>query len=202
VVRRRSVSRYLRSTDEPRLHIGAGPKSIEGWLDTDVLMGEAYVDLSRPLPFEDSTFQFVFGEHVFEQFPVEAGLALLREIRRVLRPGGVLRLTTPELPKLIAIYDDRNPEITLEETEAWLTEITQRPHTTGAQVLNSFMREWGHSYIYDEQDLTSRLNEAGFVGVVRREPGQSDHPALRGVEQHESESRSRAEAMCLEATAG
>lgn len=200
VLRKRTLERYLASTDEPALHIGAGPVSIPGWLNTDYVSGDVFLDLGRPLPFPDGTFKYVFGEHVIEHLPEAVGFALMKEIRRVLRPGGVLRFTTPELPKLIAIYEDRNPVIKRDEYGRWLDQITAKENRTAAQILNNFMREWGHRFIYDEEDLTRKLLDAGFEKVVRCEPGESEHERLRGLERHGPEWENAAEAMCLEAT--
>lgn len=200
VARRRIVERYLETAENPGLHIGAGPLKIPGWLDTDYVSGDVFIDLSRPLPLPDASFQYVFGEHVIEHLPEGVGFALMKEIRRVLRPGGVLRFTTPELPKLIAIYEDRNPVIKREDYGRWLDEITEKENRTGAQILNNFMREWGHKFVYDEEDLTGKLLAAGFERVVRCEPGESEHEGLRGLERHGPEWENAAEAMCLEAT--
>lgn len=58
-------------------------------------------DVSSPLPFRDKSFDFVFAgelvEHVFDT------RKFLTEINRVLKPGGYVVLTTPNLARL----DDR-----------------------------------------------------------------------------------------------
>lgn len=200
-VRARTVAAYLTSTDAPKLHIGAGPFRLDGWLNTDLIAGEAYLDLTRRLPFADATFVHAFGEHVIEHLSEAAGTALVGELRRVLGPGGVLRLTTPDLHKLIAIYEDRNSVISRADYARFLDEQTGKVHDRPCQVLNDYLRLWGHQWIYDEEDLTARLLAAGFATVERVEPGASAHPELRGLERHGgAEWVNRAEAMCLEAT--
>lgn len=58
-------------------------------------------DVSNPLPFENNHFDFVYAgeiiEHIFDT------KSFLKEIHRVLKPGGYLILTTPNLARL----DDR-----------------------------------------------------------------------------------------------
>ena len=201
VVRSRTVARYLASTGEPKLQIGTGPLSLEGWLNSDLISAEIYLDLTRPLPLPDASFAYVFGEHLIEHLSEGDVERLLGELRRILRPGGVLRLTTPDLRKLLAIYEDRNPVIDREAYTRFLDAETGKRHETPAQILNDQLRLWGHRFIYDEEDLARKLERAGFSGVVRREPGESDHAALRGVERHGSaEWINRAEAMCIEAS--
>lgn len=201
LVRRREVRRYLRRTAEPKLHLGAGPVRLDGWLNADLVAGDVYVNLKRRLPVPDATFAYVFGEHVIEHLSEAAGQRLLREARRVLRPGGVLRLTTPDLQKLIAIYENRSPVVRREAFAAYLRDITDRPVDRPAQILNAELRLWGHRYVYDEDDLVARLREAGFTAVERCEPGTSSHPALHGLERHGPEPWvNQAEAMSLEAS--
>lgn len=198
--RRRIVARYLDGTAEPRLHVGAGGERLPGWLNSDLVAGDVYLDLTRPLPLPDSSFAYAFGEHVIEHISERQGERLLRELHRVLRPGGVLRITTPDLRKIIAIYEDRNPVIGLPEYAEFLDGIAAGEHRRGAQVLNTFMRAWGHRYVYDEEDLRVKLEAAGFAAVRRLEPGESEHDALRGVERHGPPWENDAEAMCLEAS--
>jgi SAM-dependent methyltransferase len=56
------------------------------------------------LPFADRRFDLVFATDVIEH--VEDDLAALREIRRVLRPGGHLLLTVPAFPILWGLQDE------------------------------------------------------------------------------------------------
>jgi predicted SAM-dependent methyltransferase len=199
MTRRRLVRKYLDATPEPRLQIGSGPVELPGWLNSDLVCGDIYLDAGKPLPLPDASFSFVFCEHLIEHVSERAGVQLLDEIHRVLRPGGVARVTTPELPKIIAIYEDRNPAVDRDTYARFLDEITDRRHERACQIFNSFMHLWGHQYIYDEEDLTAKLLRAGFTSVERQEPGQSSHAALRDLEHHGPAWENDAEAMCLEA---
>lgn len=199
--RRRAVVRYLASTPEPRLQIGAGPLTLPGWLNSDLLSGDVYLDIERPLPFPDASFTYVFGEHVIEHISEASGVRLLSELRRIVAPGGVVRLTTPDLRKIIALYEDRNAVISFSEYLQFFDGLTSKRHDRPCQVLNDYLRLWGHRYVYDEEDLSAKLVAAGFRTVTRQETGQSDHEQLRGLERHGgADWVNRAEAMCLEAT--
>jgi SAM-dependent methyltransferase len=54
-------------------------------------------DLSLPFPFRDDVFGTVFAHHVMEHLPPEKERAVLREVRRVLRPGGFLFVASPSV---------------------------------------------------------------------------------------------------------
>src|SRR5512133_1171766 len=96
----RIIRRYLRSNTVRKLQIGAGPTQLPGWLCTDIdpRSDEAvYLDATRRFPFEDGTFDYVYSEHMIEHITWLQGLSMLKECRRVMRPGGTLRVATPDL---------------------------------------------------------------------------------------------------------
>ncbi|CCH54198.1 methyltransferase type 11 [Fibrisoma limi BUZ 3] len=55
------------------------------------------LSLAKPLPFPDQTFDNVYSFHVAEHLSVADGDRVAREMYRVLKPGGVCRLSTPDL---------------------------------------------------------------------------------------------------------
>ena len=199
VVRARRVREYLARDPEPALQVGGGPLDLPGWLNGDLIAGDVYLDLERRLPLPDARFAYAFGEHVIEHIAPRRVPRLLAELRRVLRPGGTLRLTTPDLAKLVAIYEDRSPDTSRAEYSAFVAQIVDRPGLLPAAMLNTAIRGWGHRHIYDEPELTALLLAAGFSGVERVEPGTSAHERLVGIERH-GKWVNRVEAMTLEST--
>ena len=198
-MRRQAIARYLVETQTPAVHFGAGPKRIEGWLNVDLITGDVYVDLERRLPFPDSSLAYAFGEHVIEHIAEHHVAGLLSELHRILMPGGVLRLVTPDLRKLIALYPDESPVVGRDEYLRYLDRETGKEHATPCQAFNDAVRLWGIRYTYDEEDLAAKLAAAGFAGAERVEPGESRHEHLRGLERHGEPWVNRAEALTMEA---
>jgi SAM-dependent methyltransferase len=60
-----------------------------GFIDFDLMAG-------KPLPIADGGAEVVYSSHTIEHVDDTAVANLLREAHRVLRPGGFLRLTTPD----------------------------------------------------------------------------------------------------------
>lgn len=52
-------------------------------------------DLTLPLPFRDGSFGSAMAHHVLEHVPLDRERSILREVRRVLRPGGFLFVVSP-----------------------------------------------------------------------------------------------------------
>ena len=201
LIRARKVRRYLAAERQPRLHLGSGPVRLPGWLNSDLISGDIRLDAERRMPLPDESFDFAFAEHLIEHLSLPKAEGMLAELHRVLRHGGVLRLTTPDLEQVIALYEDGNPVVSRDDYTRYLAGVTGKRYDSACQVLNDYLRLWGHRYVYDEQDLTARLLAAGFANIVRVNPGESTHEVLRDVERHGGQEWvNRAEAMCLEAT--
>lgn len=57
-----------------------------------------YLEIGAPLPYADASFDVVNMLEVIEHVPAGRADALIADVRRVLRPGGVLLITTPNYP--------------------------------------------------------------------------------------------------------
>jgi ubiquinone/menaquinone biosynthesis C-methylase UbiE len=92
-----------------RLNIGSGQRrfeNAEGWVNVDCVSRPGQVpDLicdvgSQPLPYPDGSMAVVVLHHVYEHFGLGEGHAMIREIQRVLTPGGRLIVTVPDMEAL------------------------------------------------------------------------------------------------------
>ena len=92
---------------ERYLHIGCGdvilPKPFEN-LDTRKMDGVDHVCEADKLSFEDGTFDLVYSSHVLEHFKRNETQSILNEWVRVLKPGGIVRISVPSFESLIKIY--------------------------------------------------------------------------------------------------
>jgi len=53
--------------------------------------------LDRPLPFADASFDGIYAFHVVEHLSPRVSESFLRDLYRLLKPGGVCRASTPDL---------------------------------------------------------------------------------------------------------
>lgn len=181
------TSRYLAAADVAKLHLGAGDNVLDGWLNTDRDPGTGLVhlDVSRPFPVTDASFDYVFAEHLIEHVPYATALGMLREAHRVLAPDGRIRIATPDLRRLTGLLDDEGGD-TGRRYAAWLRD-SYFPDGHGLAAtfaLNQVVRGWGHQFVYDIDTLRATLEAAGFTDVAARPFGDSDDPELVGVEAH------------------
>jgi predicted SAM-dependent methyltransferase len=85
-----------------RLNWGCGNTRPSGWINSDQqrLTGLKYVaDIRKGLPFASDYFHYVVSVHALQELPYHDLVPALQELRRVLRPGGTLRLVLPDLLK-------------------------------------------------------------------------------------------------------
>jgi len=61
-------------------------------------------DLRRSLPFPAGSFQAVYAAHVLEHLVPAEAVRLLAEVRRLLAPGGIVRIVVPDLEGIARAY--------------------------------------------------------------------------------------------------
>jgi hypothetical protein len=157
-----------------RVQVGCGPKNLmSDWWNVDIraFAGvDEVMDVSVPWAWADELF-FVYGEHFLEHLTVEQAFHFLRHAHRALRPGGVLRLTTPSLEWVLKTHftferlDDRGTRF-----ENWN--------------INRAFHGWGHRFLYSKQTLEWVLSSCGFDPIRFHSYGESEIEALRNLERH------------------
>jgi len=92
------------------LNIGCGSHFHPAWTNVDVASTSPHViahDIRKGLPFDGASFDVVYHSHVIEHLAQPDALSFMRECVRVLRPGGTIRVVTPDLETLARSYLDR-----------------------------------------------------------------------------------------------
>ena len=195
-----------------KLHLGAGSNVLAGWLNTD-LAPDTYaehrsqivlLDAAKPFPLADMSVDYIFSEHQIEHISIPDAQRMLAESFRVLRPGSRVRIATPDLAAMVRLYDDPI-DAAARDYVRWVLETFWPGVRSGNErcyAINHIFTFHGHRFIYDFDTLAATLTDAGFVDVVRRRPGESDDPVLRGVESHGrviGEDMNRFETLVVEA---
>ncbi len=89
------------------LNLGCGSRYHPAWTNVDFAPEDPAVlshDLRRGIPFPDEEFDVVYHSHVLEHFSRRGARGFLRECRRVLKPGGTLRVAVPDLELIAKTY--------------------------------------------------------------------------------------------------
>jgi predicted SAM-dependent methyltransferase len=88
------------------LNLGCGTDSRPEFVNVDIVGGPGIIahDLRLGIPFPDSTYDLVYHSTMLSHLRPPDALNLMRECRRVLKPGGVLRVVTEDLEQMCRAY--------------------------------------------------------------------------------------------------
>jgi hypothetical protein len=182
-IARNRTARQLAGAPRPlKLEIG-GLTPRPGWLVTNVnAVTRNYLDATVRWPIEDGAVQYVYSDNVIEHITLAQARAMLAEAYRCMRPGGVIRIVTPDLRGHIDLY--------LAGADSLSTDVADHYRGMGLVVEHPIdlvrvpIASFGHhtGYLYDFETLEAELQRAGFGGVTRCELGKSEHADLVGLD--------------------
>ncbi len=165
-----------------KLNLGASPIWTKaGWHTLDHKLKEstetAIAGNATHIDLPDESCEIVFCSHVFEHIPHTQLPIVLAEINRVLCPGGVLRLLTPDLAVIAKAYVEQDEEYfrkLLKEDESIRTDLGFGGMFMNFLVspgqdtvllnrdLNEFIAGYAHLYSYDYDMLATMLKWLGY----------------------------------------
>ncbi|MBN1126260.1 MAG: methyltransferase domain-containing protein [Sedimentisphaerales bacterium] len=143
-------------------------------------------NLSKGIPFTSNSVDAVYHSHLLEHLDRDIAEVFLKEIYRVLKPGGIQRIVVPDFEMLCRRYLQH-----IHECEICADEIDGHDHFIGdileqcvrkesskkspqrplqrwiEKILLGDARRRGetHQWMYDRFNLHSSLHDAGFSGV-------------------------------------
>ena len=131
-------------------------------------------DLNQGVPFPANRFVRIFTEHCLEHLNETVLQQVLQEFRRVLKPGGRVRIVVPSLAIHAQNYlrdqSDQDPE-----PAAAINRVFYSGHE---RISSSRWVNDGHHYMHDFASMSAQLQRAGFVSVVPSACGQGADPGL------------------------
>jgi len=201
---------------EIKLNIGCGPSGLPGWKNYDwgivpllsklktirkilivlKILPKEYelnwptlrlVDIRRPFPLEAETVKYVYCSHVLEHFDRWEAVKILKECRRVMKDGGVIRLVVPDIEKLCKIYlkgmmnkkSDSRPGQDFCRLW-WGYDKDIEPRNLIQRLSRKFIRD--HQWNYDKHELEILLNEAGFSQIKLSDFQKGKFPDIKSLD--------------------
>jgi SAM-dependent methyltransferase len=151
-------------------------------------------DLTKPLPFAENTVSAIYGAHVLEHLYLVHAKSLLAECRRILAPGGALRLVVPDLHFMVKTYltmkngGRPSPSEKVVAADKLNEKLGFRsPAPPNGNFAFKFYSLWKdfhhHKWMYDSDSLVHYMQEAGFAAVSERGFLQSEIPGIEEVEE-------------------
>jgi SAM-dependent methyltransferase len=164
-------------TEVKRLNWGCGEHPDPGWINSDIKKGPGIdlpCDIRDGLPLEDDSIDYVVSIHALPEIPYPELVDALSELRRVLKPGGTLRIALPDLDRGIEAYLTNDPDYFL------------IPDEDAERLGSKFVTQlvwYGYSRSLFTFDFTEEiLGKAGFTEVIRCEYQKTASPFPEIVE--------------------
>lgn len=137
-----------------KIHLGCGKRFLKGYVHID-LADYPHIEYKHninTLPMlENDSVDLIYASHVLEYFDRYEVLEVLKEWKRVLKPGGILRLAVPDFESLIEVYSKTK------ELKNIIGPIFGRWQIPGCETVIY------HKTVYDFNDLKNILLKCGFA---------------------------------------
>ena len=150
------------------VQLGCGRHYIEGMVNVDVnpfIRSDLWIDLRRGLPFRSSCVDAIYCCHTLEHFYEWDVRRILRECRRVLKPGSGIRIVTPDLRKAVESY--------LRNDASHFSDFPDARKSIGGKLVNYLLCRDQHRLIFDFGFWAEILEEEGFRNIQECKPHQS-----------------------------
>lgn len=121
-----------------------------------------FADATKILPFKDSTVECIYTSHMFEHLSRDGAENFLKEVLRILKVGGILRIAVPDLSLAINKY------LESEDADAFMRDILVEaaPINTFKEKILLFLSGYRHhQWMYDGNSVSKMLKQHGFKEV-------------------------------------
>jgi predicted SAM-dependent methyltransferase len=180
------LTTYLSNQKTAKLQLGAGINYLTGWFNTDYFPRKNifFLDVTKPFPIPSNSFEFMFSEHQIEHISYKNATEMLKEIFRTMKPGGYIRISTPDLQKYLDSYLDDTIMKNDKDQHAknWIytgfyNAVNYIPVDDyyKAHFVNDIFLNYEHFFIYDYQSLAIILKKAGFEEITNCSFKDSHH---------------------------
>jgi SAM-dependent methyltransferase len=146
-----------------------------------------FANAAAGIPCATGSVAAVYSSHMIEHLDRCEARAFLTEVKRVLRPGGVVRIVAPDLSRLVSDY------VASGDADGFVAGIhmgLDRPAGLRGWVKWTVVGPRHHLWMYDGESLTRLLRETGFADAAVFPPGSTGipDPGLLDLREREAES--------------
>jgi SAM-dependent methyltransferase len=147
-------------------------------------------NLARPLEWENASARAIYSSHMVEHLDRAEARRFLEECRRVLKPGGVLRLVLPNLKALVEHYEGAKAAgdpCAADEFVELLYLVPRDVDPPPLRRMALLFLHRAHRWMYDPDSMQALLREVGFGRVRECSFRAGACPGLDTLETRESD---------------
>lgn len=141
-----------------------------------------HYNVTKGVPLDSDSLLGINMSHILEHFTREEGLKVLKECHRVLAPGGVLRVSCPDLLVYAKAYVARDSSF-YDSTAIRMACCYEGLITYGDRFISkAYDNDNGHKWFYDAESAMQLLQLAGFTKLRQSFLHDSVLPNIEEVE--------------------
>lgn len=146
-----------------------------------------FADAAKRIPVPDESASVIYTSHMLEHLSREDAKMFLEESKRVLKRGGIIRISVPDINHIIGLYKSHK------DADKLMTDM----HTTAPPVVNikdkikllvNGYRH--HQWMYDGESLSKLMVDRGFHNVKVQANGESYIQQSETINLHERDGES------------
>jgi MoaA/NifB/PqqE/SkfB family radical SAM enzyme/predicted SAM-dependent methyltransferase len=160
-----------------KINLCSGPSPVEGFINIDISKNaDIVLDLEHDLlPFPDNSVEGVICISAINYFSYKRGAEIIKDVHRVLIPGGVARFATQDLKVLAEKYLAQDHDFFFQKLRDGRDRF---PGRTYGDKFNEFFTGFYSGdkhckYVYDFESLSVHFQSAGFDAIEQRAFRQS-----------------------------
>ena len=185
------MSKPINVNSKVCLNLGCGKQVVNGWVNVDYSLGArlhripiigiilkklrlfshnwdpriVIANLNQDLPWESNSIDVVYSSHTLEHLNKTNGHSLLREVYRVLKPGGICRFVVPNLDTIIEEY-----QAGLIKADDFIEQldVIHRDHRNPLKKMLITYFSFPHQCMYTPERLEEIFNEIGFTASQKQ----------------------------------
>jgi predicted SAM-dependent methyltransferase len=140
--------------------------------------GIRWANVAKRIPLNDESVEVLYTCHMLEHLDREEAHAFLKESKRVLQPGGILRVAVPDIRAAVSNYlESGDADQFIEDTHLTIA----KPVTLRKKITHIITGARHHHWMYDEESLKRLLMAGGFDNVMSLTPGNTTISNPKGL---------------------
>lgn len=196
----RRLQRDIAQHNVDKLHVGCGLVLLDGWLNILYEPRQEYgriierdgrfllnYNLLKKWPVDDNSISFIAGSHFIEHLDLNHGIMFLKESFRVMKPGGVIRLSCPDLEIYVRNYIEKNESFFQNKLIRGWCAFSQAETPGEILAAKAYDSGGAHQWFYDFESLKHILELVGFQDVKKCQRLEGETPQLNMIELSERE---------------
>lgn len=148
----------INANEAKKLHLGCGNIKLDGFCNVDITKTPAVdvvCDIVHLKPFNDNSIDEIYACHVLEHFSHSEVKEVLKRWWSVLNDDGILRISVPDLDKIVKIYYENWTHFQTPGNSPWIGLIY------GGQIDQYDFHKTGYNFCW----MKFLLEEIGFHDI-------------------------------------